>query len=88
MECAYFLDCVGAMKAGLMRTVLEVRISELHVTGKYNTVVMQYFLVFSEICQPPCINGACNVNTGFCDCNSGYTDLSCAEGEIFYSGCE
>ena len=25
------------------------------------------------------------MNTGFCDCNSGYTDLSCAEGEIFYS---
>ena len=28
------------------------------------------------------------MNTGFCDCNSGYTDISCAEGEIFYSVCE
>ncbi|CAI8024249.1 Latent-transforming growth factor beta-binding protein 1, partial [Geodia barretti] len=32
-----------------------------------------------EICQPPCVNGRCNVNTGLCDCSPGYTGASCGE---------
>ena len=86
-EWSVHISWTVSVKAGLMRTVHKVNITELHVRGKYNTGGHAIFLVFSEICQLPCVNGACNVNTGFCDCNSGYTGLSCAEGEIFYSVC-
>ena len=36
----------------------------------------------SDICQPPCDNGVCNVNTGYCDCSPGYTGPSCSDGKI------
>ena len=34
MECAYFLDCVSVMKAGLTRTVHKVR----HSRYRHNTI--------------------------------------------------
>ena len=38
-----------------------------------------------EICQPPCVNGRCNVNTGLCDCSPGYTGASCGEGKTLHN---
>ena len=44
-------------------------------------IMLQQTANTPEICQPPCVNGTCNVNTGYCDCSPGYTGVSCANGE-------
>ena len=65
------------------------RYGKLHMYNERVTIILQFELdlsgfviVLAEICQPPCVNGMCNVSTGYCDCDPGFTGLSCSEGEV------
>ena len=86
MECVYILESVGVMKAGLVKTVHEVSVCVclcVCVLKFMPKAFLFFYNILPEICQPPCVNGTCNVSTGYCDCYPGYTGLSCNEGEVY-----
>ena len=75
--------CVGACMHVYVHVCDEVNIIAVkNYQTSLVSVVLLYMHIYTEICQPPCVYGTCDVNTGYCDCNPGYTGLSCSEGEV------
>lgn len=55
------------------------------VCSKYTHIVTHYFSqikneTFSSDCDPPCVNGTCDLLVGNCECEDGYIGEDCATG--------
>ena len=72
--------CVGACTCTCMcDEVIVTAVILLSDLSCFYSIIVH---ALAEICQAPCVNGTCDVNTGYCDCDPGFTGLSCSEGGV------